>query len=693
MANLFGTSEPDTINGTEFNDLITGYGDSRVDNDEDHDTLFGHGGDDQIEAGKGNDKLYGGDGDDWLEGGSGDDWLEGGAGKDWLLGGAGNDTYVIDDINDVIREGLLEGVDHVLTSISFSTGTQYIENVTLTGSAAIDVTGNALDNVLTGNSAANRIDGARGADRMIGGAGDDTYVVDNVGDIVIEAENEGLDTVLSGVSFDLRGKHIENLTLLGKNSTATGNSFDNILTGSGYGDIIDGGEGADTMIGRSGDDTYIVDDVGDVVIEAENEGLNDRVISSIDFDLQNLHHVENVTLTGSALNATGNALANILIGTAAANTLDGGDGNDRLDGRKGADTMIGGLGDDTYIVDNVDDTVIETKNQGIDTVLASKSFVAGVQHIEKVTLTGSADIDATGNSLANILTGNDGANRLDGGKGADTLIGGRGDDTYVIDNVGDTIYEAKNQGTDTVLASVSFFSDSRHLEIITLTGNDAIDATGNSLANTITGNAAANRIDGGIGADTMIGRAGSDTYVVDDIGDIVIEANVAGVDTVLSSVSFDTGLQFIENVTLTGDADIDATGNALSNTLIGNAGANLLDGGRDFDVLTGGAGADTFRFSTKLSYTNFDVITDFTVGEDRIALDNTRFHGLIEGTLAADAFVIGSKAADADDRIIYNSQSGALLFDRDGSGSAYKAIAFASVSSGLSLGAADFLVI
>ena len=366
-----------------------------------------------------------------------------------------------------------------------------------------------------------------------------------------------------------------------------GTSEEDTIAGLQGNDTLDGGAGNDALSGGEGNDTYIVGS-GDTVTEAAGEGT-DTVEADFSYVLP--ANVENLTLTGSAdINGTGNTLANTLIGNSGNNVLSGSSGNDTLDGGVGDDTLIGGTGNDTYIVDS-GDTVTEAAGQGTDTVLADFTYVLPA-NVENLTLTGTGDIDATGNYRRNTLTGNSGNNTLDGGAGSDAMSGGAGDDTYVVDAAGDTVTEASGEGTDTVQSSVSFTLGA-NVENLTLTGTGNINATGNTLDNTLTGNGGNNVLSGGAGDDTMTGGAGNDTYVVDAAGDTVTEAANEGTDTVQSSISYTLG-DNVENLTLTGSGNIDATGNALNNTLTGNAGANVLDGGAGNDAMTGGGGNDTY---------------------------------------------------------------------------------------------------
>ncbi|MDO9527498.1 MAG: proprotein convertase P-domain-containing protein, partial [Gemmobacter sp.] len=227
---------------------------------------------------------------------------------------------------------------------------------------------------------------------------------------------------------------------------------------------------------------------------------------------------------------------------------------------------------------------------------------------------------------------------------------------------------------------------------------------GGDGADTLNGGSGSDTLNGGLGNDILIGGAGNDTYVVDSTRDRVFETtttastiDAGGIDTVQSSVTFNldayAGVRFVENLVLTGTANINGTGNALANRLTGNAGNNVLNGGLANDILIGGAGNDTFVFNTALGVGNIDQITDFNVVDDIISLDDAIFLGLTTGTLAASAFAASAsgQAATASDRIIYETDTGRLHYDSDGVGGATR-IHFATLTAGLALTNADFFV-
>jgi Ca2+-binding RTX toxin-like protein len=246
-----------------------------------------------------------------------------------------------------------------------------VELLVLTGASAINGTGNSLANTLSGNSAANTLDGGVGADILAGLDGNDTYLVDNAGDLVIELANNGIDTVQSTVTYTLTA-NVENLTLTGTAAiNGTGNILDNVLLGNGANntltggagnDMFDGGAGNDTMVGGMGNDTYVVTAVGDVVTENANEGT-DTVQSSLAYTLG--ANVENLTLTGTtAINGTGNGSANVMIGNSGVNVLTGANGNDTLRGGLGNDTVNGGSGNDIFLFGRGDGQDLVQDNSG-----------------------------------------------------------------------------------------------------------------------------------------------------------------------------------------------------------------------------------------------------------------------------------------------------------------------------------------
>lgn len=414
-----------------------------------------------------------------------------------------------------------------------------------------------------------------------------------------------------------------------------GTSLADTLYGQGGNDTINGGQGADTAYGGLGNDTFYVDNIADSVVENAGQGI-DWVFSTVDFTLS--ANVEHLVLQGTALNGTGNTLANQILGNASANNLLGlsgndsiwgGGGNDTIDGGTGTDVMYGGVGNDSYFVDTSTDQVVENASEGTDwvyTALSSYTLSANVENLFQMT----GALTGTGNALNNRLTGNagnntlyglDGNDTLVGSGGSDTMVGGLGNDTYYIDVATDVIVESVGQGSDTVISSINYTLGANVESLILNTG--ATNGVGNGLDNFIYGNAAANVLSGAAGADTLIGSVGNDS-------------------------------------------------------------------------LYGGAGADQFVFDSVLNgSTNVDTIADFAAG-DKIALSATVFTSVGPvGPLAAGLFhsgagVTGSAAVSQGAGIYYNTSTGMLYYDADGFGGA-ASTAFAKLTGLPALTSADFL--
>jgi Ca2+-binding RTX toxin-like protein len=403
-------------------------------------------------------------------------------------------------------------------------------------------------------------------------------------------------------------------------------------------------QGSDSITGSASEDQMV------------GYGGNDTIVGAAGNDF----------LTGDSFDTTA-AFGN--------DSLVGGDGLDFLDGGRGADTMVGGTGDDAYVVTEATDVVVEVAGQGLyDRVtfsdasgLSTYTLAANVENLNVAHGNTATILTARGNAAANKITvepsfdlgsgtigrealyglgGNDrlfaanGNDTLDGGTGNDSMYGGTGNDLYVVDSALDRIFESSTLASeiDSVNSSVSWTLGA-NLERLTLTGTAATSGTGNALANTLTGNTAANALNGGAGNDTVSGGSGNDT-------------------------------------------------------ISGSTGNDVLIGGAGNDSLTGGTGADFFRFAATLSAaTNVDRLADFVAADDRIDLDDAFFASVsAAGALSAAAFRAGAAAADSSDRVIYNSATGQLLYDADGSG-AGAAVLFGTVAAGTAITVADFWVV
>ena len=345
-----------------------------------------------------------------------------------------------------------------------------------------------------------------------------------------------------------------------------------------------------------------------------------------------------------------------------------------------------------------------TINAGLDTITQVENLIGS----------NFAD-NLTGNTANNILEGRGGNDTLTGWSGADTMIGGAGNDSYFVENSKDVVTENSNQGTDLVSSRLTYTLPA-NVENLTLTGTAAINGTGNDLNNTLTGNNAANELNGQAGNDQLIGGGGNDTligwsgadamsggpgndsYFVENAGDVVTENLNQGTDLVNSRLTYTLPAN-VENLTLTGAAAVNGTGNGQANIIIGNTAANqlrgmagndILDGGLGNNVLTGGTGNDFFRFT---SNGHVDTVADYNVANDTVQLDNAVFAALTAtGTLAAGRFRVGAQALDANDNVIYNKTAGTLWYDADGNG-AGAAVQIAVIGSGLNLTNAEFVVI
>ncbi|QBE63356.1 calcium-binding protein [Pseudoduganella lutea] len=629
-----------------------------------------------------------------LTGGAGNDTLDGGKGNDALAGGSGDDVYHVDATGDKVTESADGGTDTVITTLAKYTLGANVENVTYTGTGAFAAAGNALGNVIVGGKGNDTVDGAAGIDTYVatGAFGEYSRQRPNATDLVLIKGDQTI--TLKNVETVRFSDGVKTQAELFVNVASVANDT---LSGTDGNDSMNGLAGADQMSGGLGNDLYVVDNIGDRIVENAGAGRDSVQVALARGTYVLAANVEDAVVTSTgAVGITGNDLANELAGNGAANALSGGGGNDTLDGGKGSDALVGGTGDDTYVVDAAGDKVTELADQGTDTVSTTLVKYTLGAHLENLAYTGTSAFAGTGNALDNVITagvgndtidgaagtdryviqgdladfqrqspsdkdlvlvkgtqkitlrnieevefsdgvksidqlrvnvasqGNDtltgtaGDDEMNGLAGADQLTGGKGDDTYFLDNVDDTVVELANQGIDTVNIGISAkitYTLGEHIEHAAIMSTAAINIIGNTEDNTLTGNAAANALTGGAGNDTLIGGKGNDTldggagndfYSVDATGDKVQEEANGGYDIVETTVAKTTLAANVEELRFTGKGAFTGIGNNLDNVIIGGAGS---------DKLTGGLGADTFVIGA-----GNDTITDFASGTDHLVI-------------------------------------------------------------------------
>jgi Ca2+-binding RTX toxin-like protein len=625
----------DNINatGNSNNNVLVGNGGANI--------LNGLGGDDTFLGGSGNDSYDGGEGSDTIDYSSlGQRVTLKSQGVIEKAGGLGTDTIAGVELiigtlgKSNLIDGSVAGPQATSFDINLDTNNLTVNGIPGIGSSSFfvqnftDVRGTSNSDTIIGNGALNF---------FLGTAGDDSY--DGLG---------GFDTIdygALGTAVTLKSQGIIEKGALGTDTIA---GMERIVGAAGQINVIDG------FTGSPQPTSFEIDLDGSLLLVKNIPGIGDQA-----FFIKNFVNVRGTTNDDDI---TGNNLAN---------NINGGGGNDTINGGGGNDTLIGGAGNDSYGFDTdlvLGADTLDEAGGGVDTLnfsatttrsvrvnlgLATSQVVnAGLRltlgsttTFENVIGGGLADT-LTGNNLANSLNGGGGNDTINGGGGDDTLIGGAGNDSYVFD-------------TDLAL------------------GADTLDEAGG-------------------GVDTLNFSATTTRSVAVNLGLATSQVVNGGLSLTLGSITT------FENVIGGGLADT-LTGNNLANnlnggggndTINGGSGKDTINGGGGNDTLIGGVGADRFRFDTPLNATtNRDVISDFSIAQrDTIELENAVFTALTTtGTLAAPAFFIGAAATNANQRILYNSATGGLLYDQDGSG-AIGSIAFARLTSGLALNNTFFTI-
>jgi Ca2+-binding RTX toxin-like protein len=570
------------------------------------DFIYGGPGDQVLNGYGGNDIVAGGDGADVINGGSGDDDLfsgdpdtywywtlpDAGTEHDVVNGGTGNDRLTI-GFGDDADGG--DGADTLRLSFGGATEGVTFNTGAFVPGESFTIGGGIIQNM----EVLQYVGGSEFVDYLTVAAQTDPITIDGRGGDDWLAVSGGTTATIHG------GSGNDRIDVYGGNSTIYGDDgYDGVYVWGGTVTAL-GGSGDDAFFSGSGADIFYGDDGRDwVSYYLSSTGVTVNLSTGSTSDGDQLYSIENLEGSNSVDYLTGDWQPNYIVGRAGNDVLEGLDGDDFLDGGAGNDTMKGGSGNDYYFVDSNRDAVVETAEWGIDTVATTINYTLG-QNIENAQALGSGSINLIGNTLDNSLTGNVAANTLNGGagndfldgqQGADNMNGGTGNDIYVVDNAGDKIAEGANEGTDEVLAQISYTLAAKvQVEVMTALSNSPINLTGNEFAQTMSGNEYDNvlsglggndYIDGWSGNDTLKGGAGND-YLIGGWGSdtFTFEAK-PGNDTI---EDFQSGVDKI---------DLHAFGISMDQiTAVAEPGATVLyvdtnhNGSSDFTITLTGVGA------------------------------------------------------------------------------------------------------
>jgi serralysin len=723
----------------------TTAGNDRLYGDDGGDILIGAGGNDRLEGGAGPDKLYGGNGADVLIGGAGENILYGGAGNDIMTGGdddnqfyggagddrmtggAGRDAFFWNesDGSDTIAGGGGSDVVDLSGSGAYTRWTINMVSQVAVNNFGARLSMSGIEDIVGGPNA-DVIRQATGI-RVMGDAGND-YIYAAAAQNQYASGGAGIDTLNltafggGGFTLDLRNgstnigsnfSSFENVIAGATSDTIVGTDDDNdISTGAGD-DNINGGLGTDTIDAGAGDD--MIDGGGGFYDAASYRSATAGVTVSLAITTRQdtigagrdqLVHIPDLIGSDFSDNLTGDENVNWLEGGRGDDILTGNGGNDVFKYWEAGidhDSVYGGDGKDALnmlfssLSWTIDMRSGQASSSAGDTVsFSSIEYIAGSNYTNDIIYAvAGAEVNGAGGN--DYIYAENGKDILDGGG---DVFDGLGVDTVDTSSFQDPTapYQVNLEtGVTNFTGSIGemFTNFENYVGGVALddvTGTDGANRIStNDGADTLRGMGGDDILDGGEGADIMIGGTGNDLYYVRNVGDMVNELAGEGTDTVNAATSYTLSAN-VENLNLTGTNHINGGGNDLANRIAGNSGNNLLAGGNGRDVLTGRAGQDQFFFASAPGTAHADTITDFSVADDTIFLDATTYAALPAGTLLPSAFHIGAAAGDATDRIIYNSATGNLFYDADGNGSG-AALLFATVSTGLAMTNADFVIV
>jgi Ca2+-binding RTX toxin-like protein len=690
------TEGNDSLVGTSGNDTIDGLGGD--------DTIQGLGGHDQLVGGAGVDSVVGGDGNDTLSGHDGFS-ERGSTTADTLDGGFGDDVYNVNFSDSIAVDP--GGVDQVFADTTWTLGAG-LENLRIGGIEADGASGfgNELDNRidLSGLEHGGQLVGFGGNDLLLG-AQRSTFIDGGDGNDTLQGQTSGGDIMLGGNGNDVLISAAGS-SFFGNWDTLNGGAGNDTLTGTGFFvfDVAPGAANADVITHFEASDTIRIDggvfsnigpsgyfDVNDARFFAAagatgGHDADDRVVyntttGQLFYDADGSgsgaaqlfatlpsgtaftgERIEVVNAPGRTVNGTeGN---DALVGGTSDDTLNGFGGNDTLDGGLGADSMLGGTGDDLYFVDNTGDVVVEGQNAGIDEVRASVSYTLS-DFVNNLTLTVHGT--GTGNDIDNVLRT----------EASDTvnLFGLGGNDTLLGSDFWGGNFDG-GDGNDEIRASGGLVGGAGNDLMISF--NRENNFTGGAGSDTMTGGTAMDvffqggendghdQISGGAGFDWFIGGSSSQSAIVLNLATgSVTGGGAGGVGSAsLTSIEHIQGTPFADSM----------TGDGGNNVVFGLEGNDTINGGAGNDTLGGFEGVDHFVFSVAPGFANADSVGTYEAGIDKIRLDATAMPALgASGNFTAgDArfhAAAGANAGhDADDRVVYNTSTGQVWYDADGSG-------------------------
>ncbi|MBB4063597.1 calcium-binding protein [Gellertiella hungarica] len=510
--------------------------------------------------------------------------------------------------------------------------------------------------------------------------------------------------------------------LMEGNDTMNGGDADDDLLSFGGNDVLTGGGGDDYLSGGAGRDEFH-GGAGNDTISYEDASWTEGARQGIDLDVARGTVIDpwgNTESFDGVETFRGSAFADKIVGSDADESFVGFAGRDRFEGGNGTDTVnyrpetdrgagkgavvdlsmgqaIDGFGflDTLISIENVAGSKLDDIITGSD----GENTIRGNEGADRVFGRGGADI-VYGDSGNDALKGEEGADRLYGGEGDDRLEGGADSDTLGGDDGNDTLLGG--MGNDTLSGGTGNDNLDGGTEDDTLNGDDGNDMLqGGGGLDTLNGGGGNDRISGGAGNDVANGGIGNDILHGDGDNDTLRgnenDDSLFG-DDGMDFLSGDAGNDMLDG----GAAEDDLQGGIGNDRLFGGEGADRLNGGDGNDTLsgglgrdalTGGKGMDHFQFSVAPTGLNLDRIADFVVADDTIDLGRSIFTKLKGAkSFTKDYLAIGSKAADANDHIIYNPKDGTLWYDADGNGRG-AAVQIADIGKNLKLTAADFNLI